>query len=278
MDQQQVKAIIENILFVADSPVTVERLVELFDREFTREEMLEFLSSMREDFENRPTTLVEVAEGWRLQTRAEYAGWVTQFYKMEKGQKLGRAALEALAIIAYRQPITRAEVDEIRGVDSGAALRGLMEKNLLRAMGRRKAPGKPMMYGTTKRFLEYFGLARLADLPTLDEFAEELEAMMSLSPQQSLEFADDEGEGGVSGEVETVEEGEIETLEPAGETAEEPSNDEESVEVEEGGVEEDGLAVITKGFEAEEDPEGESLRSRYIEDTEESGQDDAKEE
>ncbi len=174
MDQEQIKAILENVLFVADSPVPAERLVALFEGEVSAEEAQEALIALRDDYEPRALQLVEVAEGWRIQTRPEYAEYITRFFKIEKGSKLGRAALEGLAIIAYRQPITRAEVDEIRGVDSGAALRGLIDKGLVKTMGRRKTPGRPMMYGTTKRFLEYFGLARLGDLPTMDEFASEL--------------------------------------------------------------------------------------------------------
>ncbi|HEB73516.1 MAG TPA: SMC-Scp complex subunit ScpB, partial [Nitrospirae bacterium] len=115
------------------------------------------------------------------------------FFKMEKGHKLTRASLETLAIIAYRQPITRAEVDDIRGVDSGGVLRGLIDKSMVKTMGRRKVPGRPMMYGTTNRFLEFFGLARLADLPTLDEFQAELGGEMAGRTRQAMiDFAPDE--------------------------------------------------------------------------------------
>ena len=188
MDREQVKAIIENVLFVADAPLPVDRILALFDGEFGRDEILELLEELKSDYDARGLALAEVAEGWRFQTRPEYAGWITQFFKMEKGHKLSRASLEVLAIIAYRQPITRAEVDEIRGVDSGGVLRGLIDKDLVKTMGRRKAPGRPMMYGTTKRFLEYFGLARLADLPTMDEFQKELADSLTATAQESLDF------------------------------------------------------------------------------------------
>ena len=109
-----------------------------------------------------------------------FRSWITAYYKTEHGQKLSRASLEVLAIVSYRQPITRTEVDDIRGVGSGGVLRGLIDKGLVRIMGRRKLPGRPIIYGTTVRFLEYFGLSSLADMPTLDEFNNELEFMWTI--------------------------------------------------------------------------------------------------
>lgn len=186
MERDLIKAILENVLFVSDSPLSLDRIVALFEGEVTKEEIAEALEELKEDFESRALELTEIAEGWRFQTRAEYSQWITRFFKMERGQKLSRASLEVLAIIAYRQPITRAEIDEIRGVDSGGVLRNLIDKSLVKTMGRRKVPGRPMMYGTTSRFLEYFGLARLADLPTMEEFQKELEGM-----QESLAFEEE---------------------------------------------------------------------------------------
>ena len=170
MERDQARAVIENILFIADSSVSTAMFVSLFKSEHTVEEVESIINKLKDDYAGRGLKISEVAGGWRLQTRPEYARWITEFYKMEKGHKLSRASLETLAIIAYRQPVTRTEIDEIRGVDSGGVLRGLVDKTLVKSMGRRKAPGRPLMYGTTNRFLEYFGLARLADLPTLDEF------------------------------------------------------------------------------------------------------------
>lgn len=240
VDIQEAKSVIENILFVSGGPVNADKFVELFGKELSREEIGEIILGIQRDYESLALAVVEVAEGWRMQTRPEYAAWITQFFKMEKGQKLGRAAMEALAIIAYRQPITRAEIDEIRGVDSGGPIRSLIDKSMVRPMGRRKAPGKPMMYGTTKRFLEYFGLAGLSDLPTLEEFRKELdEAFGERSPQQSLEFA----AGGP--ELAPVVAGEGESL------------DEEGMAEEEGGVTEDGIAIIQRGFEPDDnEPRG----------------------
>jgi len=189
MDRDEAKAIIESILFIADAPLAAERFAALFSGELSENEIAELLEELRDEYEERNLRISEVAEGWRVQTRPEFAQWLTLFFKMEKGQKLTRASLETLAIIAYRQPITRAEIDEIRGVDSGGVLRGLIDKTLVKTMGRRKVPGRPMMYGTTNRFLEYFGLARLTDLPTLEEFQSELgEGLPDITRQATIDF------------------------------------------------------------------------------------------
>lgn len=235
MDIQEAKSVIENILFVSGGPVNADKFVELFAGEFSRDEVGEIIREIQQEYGNLSLDIVEVAEGWRMQTRPEYAAWITQFFKMDKGQKLGRAAMESLAIIAYRQPITRTEIDEIRGVDSGGPIRSLIDKSMVRPMGRRRAPGKPMMYGTTKRFLEYFGLAGLSDLPTLEEFRKELdEAFGERSPQQALEF--DSTSALVAPQIGEADE----------------SADEGGAPEEEGGVTEDGIAVIQRGFEPDD--------------------------
>jgi len=260
VDIQEAKSVIENILFVSGGPVSADKFVELFGGELSRDEIGEIIRDIARGYEGLALAVVEVAEGWRMQTRPEYAAWITQFFKMEKGQKLGRAAMESLAIISYRQPITRSEIDEIRGVDSGGAIRSLVDKNMVRPMGRRKAPGKPMMYGTTKRFLEYFGLGTLSDLPTLEEFRKELDEVFGeRSPQQSLEFAVGDPE-----------------LAPAvAETDESPDDD--GVAGEEGGVTEDGIAIIQRGFEPDENepsgPREEMGEGDEMEDDEMSGVD-----
>ncbi len=194
MENDEIKGVIENILFVSDTPVTLESFTQLFDGTITSGEITDALEELKSDYESRSLAITEVAEGFRIETRPDYAIWVTRFFKMERGQKLGRAALEALAIAAYRQPITKAEVDDIRGVDSGGAMRGLVDKNLIKSMGRRKTPGKPMMYGTTKRFLEYFGLAKLSDLPTMDEFEKEMASAFPEDTQESMVFNDENEE------------------------------------------------------------------------------------
>ncbi|VAX18201.1 Segregation and condensation protein B [hydrothermal vent metagenome] len=244
MDRDKLKNIMENIMFVADSPIGTDRMVSLFDGEITKDEALDALNDLMVDYESRGLEVAQVAEGWRIQTRPEFAPWVTVFFKMVRGQKLSRASLEALAIVSYRQPITRSEVDEIRGVDSGGVLRGLGDKNLIKTMGRRKSPGNPMMYGTTKRFLEYFGLANLSDLPTMDEFQEKLDALPQHDDHQEkldLDSSENENMEVREGDEEYVERG-------AGENGDEMEPDDNEQESDE-------LAPMEEAHEEEENKE-----------------------
>lgn len=173
MDINTAKAVIENILFIADSPITLEKIGEVFNGDVNKAEIKGILDELKADYNSRGVQLVEIAEGYQLCTRPEYAEWIKKFYKIDKGSKLSHASLETLSIIAYKQPITRIEMEEIRGVDSGGVVKTLSEKNLIKNMGRKKVPGRPMMYGTTRKFLEYFGLKSLTDLPTLEELKED---------------------------------------------------------------------------------------------------------
>lgn len=173
MDINTARSIIENILFIADSPITIEKIGEVFNGEMNKAEIKGILDELKADYNGRGVQLVEIAEGYQICTRPEYAEWIKKFYKIDKGSKLSHASLETLSIIAYKQPITRIEMEEIRGVDSGGVVKTLSEKNLIKNMGRKKVPGRPMMYGTTRKFLEYFGLKSLTDLPTLEELKED---------------------------------------------------------------------------------------------------------
>jgi len=175
MDMNPARSIIENILFIADSPITIEKIGEVFNGEMNKGEIKKIMDELKTDYNARGIQLVEIAEGYQLCTREEYAEWIKKFYKIDKGSKLSQASLETLSIIAYKQPITRIELEEIRGVDSGGVVRTLLEKNLIKNMGRKKVPGRPMMYGTTRKFLEYFGLKSLSDLPTLEEFKDDIQ-------------------------------------------------------------------------------------------------------
>jgi len=175
MDMNPARSIIENILFIADSPITIEKIGEVFNGEMNKGEIKKIMDELKTDYNARGIQLMEIAEGYQLCTREEYAEWIKKFYKIDKGSKLSQASLETLSIIAYKQPITRIELEEIRGVDSGGVVRTLLEKNLIKNMGRKKVPGRPMMYGTTRKFLEYFGLKSLSDLPTLEEFKDDIQ-------------------------------------------------------------------------------------------------------
>ncbi len=168
-----IKAAIENLIFVAEKPLTVERVSEIFP-ELGREEIKQILRELMMEYDHmeRGFKIVEVAGGYQFRTRPEYARYISLFKRQEKTFRLSRAALETLAIIAYRQPITRTEIEEIRGVDSSGVITGLLERRLVRIRSRKDVPGRPFLYVTTEEFLEVFGLKTLADLPTLKELKE----------------------------------------------------------------------------------------------------------
>jgi len=169
MDEFEIKPILENLLFVSDSPIRLETLIEILP-ESNKEDILEGIHRIKTEYED-PTKgmeLVEVAGGYQFRTKPMWAKWVSRLRKI-RTVKLSQSALETLAIIAYRQPIIRPMIEEIRGVDSGWVLRTLLEKGLIRMMGRKDLPGRPIVYGTTQAFLELFGLNSPTDLPTLKE-------------------------------------------------------------------------------------------------------------
>jgi segregation and condensation protein B len=169
MDNFDIKPILEGIFFVSDSPVRLETLVEILP-ESNKEEILQGIGRIKTEYEDssKGVELVEIAGGYQFRTKTRWAEWINRL-KKAKTVKLSRSALETLAIIAYRQPIIRPAIEEIRGVDSGWVVRTLLEKGLVKMMGRKDLPGRPMIYGTTRSFLELFGLNTLADLPTLKE-------------------------------------------------------------------------------------------------------------
>jgi len=171
MNEHDLKHIIEATLLAAGKPVTTQQLLELFDeRERPAPELLTTaLGLLVEDYSTRGIELIEVASGWRVQVRPRTAEIVSRLWQ-ERPSKYSRALLETLALIAYRQPITRSEIEEIRGVSiSSTIMRTLQERNWIRTVGHREVPGRPELLGTTREFLDYFGLRSLDQLPTLAE-------------------------------------------------------------------------------------------------------------
>jgi segregation and condensation protein B len=167
---ERLKSIIESLVFAADKPLSIRKLQELTGEKNAQwiQSCIEFL---RADYADRGVVLHEVAGGYQFRTNPLNAHWVQQLIA-GKPVKLSRAQLETLAIVAYRQPITRPEIDEIRGVDSGGTLKVLLDRSLVRILGKKEEPGRPMLYGTTKDFLEFFNLRDLKEMPTLREFYE----------------------------------------------------------------------------------------------------------
>ena len=186
MDIHDLIPLAEALIFAADGPIKAERMAEALDVPLA--DIREAIESLEVDYAERPRGffLQEVAGGYQLRTRPEYAEYLRKLGR-SRPFRFSRPALESLAIIAYRQPVTRSEVEYLRGVDSGSVLKTLLEKRLVRILGKKDVPGKPMIYGTTREFLELFGLPDLSSLPTLSEFSElapdaETEALMESLP------------------------------------------------------------------------------------------------
>ena len=177
MEKNVLKGAIEALIFTSESPLKTEKIIELIADEYgldlAKKEINPLFDEITEEFngEGRGFFLTEVAGGYQFRTKTSFAS-LLQKLKAKRPPKFGRAAMEVLAIIAYRQPITRADIEDLRGVDSGGVVRSLLEKRLVRILGRKEVPGKPIIYGTTKSFLEVFSLRDLSQLPTLKEFVE----------------------------------------------------------------------------------------------------------
>lgn len=166
------KRIIENLLFITDRPLTLAKLSQLAqvnDIALTGE----LVRMLQQEFAqtNRAIAIVEIGGGFQMSTKPEYGRWVRQLFNEKSSTKLSNAALETLAIIAYKQPITRAEIESIRGVDIVGPLEKIMERGLVKIVGKKDVPGKPLVYGTTEEFLRLFGLNSLSQLPELKSFA-----------------------------------------------------------------------------------------------------------
>ena len=170
---EQARAVIEAVLLSADSPVAATRLAEVVEGQTPRD-VARLVDELREQYQQsqRGFTIVEVAGGYQLATRPELSPWLRRFHKDRAQVRLSQAALEALAIIAFKQPVTRIEIDSIRGVNSSGVMQTLLEVGMIRLVGRSEGIGKPMLFGTTREFLIHFGLKSLAELPRPRELEE----------------------------------------------------------------------------------------------------------
>ena len=171
MEQGQVKRIIEALLFVAEKPLTIAQIKEVLEEEDSQV-IKGQIEKLRNDYKDtgRSFNITEVAGGYRITTDPEYAPWLKKLYRRSRAERLSRPSLETLAIVAYRQPVTRQEVEDIRGVNVEGVLKTLLDRALVRYCGRKPVAGRPFLYGTTRQFLEFFGLQSLDDLPKLEDF------------------------------------------------------------------------------------------------------------
>ena len=187
VERNEIKSIVENLLLASDQPVSPNHLLQTFVNGTDQAELTAVLEELTADYESKSLQIVQVAEGYQLCTRPEYSNWIRKFLKLDKTFRLSQAALDTLSVIAYKQPITRAEIEAIRGVDSSGVARTLLEKKIVGPAGRKDVPGKPILYRTTQKFLEYFGLKDLTELPTLEDFSEEIQGE-NASPQAEILF------------------------------------------------------------------------------------------
>ncbi|MDP2325054.1 MAG: SMC-Scp complex subunit ScpB [Gammaproteobacteria bacterium] len=190
MDNEQIKYIVEAALLAAGRPLDLNELLSLFgdDHPPGKDDLRAAIVSLQEDYANRGIAVQEVASGFRVQVRSSVTGWLTGLW-VERAPRYSRALMETLAIIAYRQPVTRGDVESIRGVGvTTNIMRSLLERNWIRVVGFRDVPGKPAIYGTTREFLDYFGVKKLDDLPPLAELKdlESFTAQLELSDAEAL--------------------------------------------------------------------------------------------
>jgi len=190
LDTNELKGVLEALVFVSDVPLKAERMAELVECDKARAE--EALQQLVEDYQQRQggIEMIAVAGGYQFRTAAAHVDTVRRL-NLNKPFRFSRAALESLAIVAYRQPVTRGDVEYLRGVDSGGVLKTLLDKRLVRILGKKEVAGRPLIYGTTREFLEVFSLHSLNDLPTLKEFSEiDLDQEIAAAGQVDVENND----------------------------------------------------------------------------------------
>lgn len=212
---ERLRPLVEALLFAAADPLPARKIVEIVEGSQI-EEVKATLADLSTDLLTRGIRLVEVAGGWQLRTAPEHQRYVRKLFR-ERPQRLTRAATETVAIVAYRQPVTRAEIEVVRGVDCGGVLESLVERRLVKVVGRKDVPGRPLVYATSKEFLELFGLRSLRDMPTLPELGSDFERMSEQSgfsegetarilplededATQDLEQSDQAGQAGQAGQ------------------------------------------------------------------------------
>lgn len=175
MDRNFLKGIIETLIFITDKPLSKQKILEIIDDPDISIELIdELINELTTHYlQNSAIEIRNVAEGYQMATKPIYAEYVRRLYRDRTLLRLSPAAVETLAIIAYRQPITKAEIEETRGVDCTGVIETLLERKLIKIVGRKEVIGRPLLYGTTNEFLKYFGLNSLSDLPPIEQFIEE---------------------------------------------------------------------------------------------------------
>jgi segregation and condensation protein B len=230
MEKTELKNAVETLLFITDQPIGVSKITQAVGVK-NREEVEAVLAEIQREYAERDTAVqvLEIADGFQMATKSDFAKYVRNLFNEKMAMRLSTAALETLSIVAYKQPLTRAEIEQVRGVEVIAALETLLEKGLIKVAGRKESVGRPLLYGTTSDFLRRFGLRSLADLPPLDSFHPESEnSRQSMAASGAGPFqAVSKGAAEIEAEIETEVETETET-EPESEPEPEPEPDSET--------------------------------------------------
>lgn len=186
INDKQLAELIEAAIFVANKPISIEHLKNTVLAEFllTTKRIKQSISQLQLDYQDRGVQLVEVGSGYRFQACASLSPWLNKLWQ-EKAPKYSRAFLETLALIAYRQPITRGEIEQVRGVAvSSQIIKTMLEQDWIKVVGHKEVPGRPALYATTKQFLDYFSLSSLAQLPELPNISEKIEHLLAVEQQE----------------------------------------------------------------------------------------------
>ncbi|MBF0490591.1 MAG: SMC-Scp complex subunit ScpB [Candidatus Omnitrophica bacterium] len=186
------KSGIEALLFVSDKPIVLDQFKTVFP-ELKPSQISELVKQVQDDYGNRNAgmVVVDIAQGWQMLSNSRAAGYIREFYKTKTKEKLSRASLESIAIIAYKQPVSRADLEVIRGVNCDGTVAHLLNKGLIEIVGRKEVPGRPFLYGTTKAFLEYFGLKCIEDLPKLENVSQ-LVQMETIQQADSVPLSEEQ--------------------------------------------------------------------------------------
>lgn len=171
MEENNLKSAIEALIFACEKPITTEQIKKVLG-DLDAAAINRIIDELKHEYEaaNRGIRLVEIAGGFQMVTNSNFAPFLKKLFKNRYSEKLSKPALESLAIIAYKQPLTKAEIESLRNVNVDGVMKSLLDKNLIRICGRKKIPGRPFVFGTTREFLEHFGLKSLADLPKMEDF------------------------------------------------------------------------------------------------------------
>ena len=212
MDNLEIKKIIEALLFTSDQPISLATFKTVLGEHSKDVDIKALIGEIEQEYaaQNSPFEVRFIAGGWQFSTKKEFAPWIKKLYRGRTTLRLSNSALETLSIVAYKQPVTRSDIEEIRGVESIGVLDTLLERRLIKIVGRKEVLGRPMLYGTTQEFLRHFGLSHLSELPSLEEFVKE-EAAQQANEANTQELPFEEGGAGTD-----VQEEAAGGVEPAG--------------------------------------------------------------